>query len=615
MIDDNPQTVADRPAPVVDRPVPVATRRRGGRLRRWLLRAAVAVGLVVAVLAVAGKVYLDRVETRALRLAQTGTSLNTFLKNYIELLQARDIPALLSLFDANYASDRDGPWEEQLQSDRDGVQVYSWTARVEASFSREGLRRQTQGHLDRIGAIESGKFPISSIESLGDDGSAVIRAVLWLRAGTPDRKVRESWTTLRLRLRPDGPTWKITGQELVDGTTVIGRRRGFTDVTSDAGITFESAHNPMLNEPEWFPRKFGIMKYATAGVAAADYDNDGWCDIFFCDGAHPRLYRNRRDGTFEDVTTAAGLPDDLRAVHVALFVDLDNDGDRELFLGRSTGLCSLFRNDGDGTFTDVSESANLGGYWVATAAAADYDNDGKVDLYLGRYLDPRKDLPSTNFYTRNGQGNSLLHNEGGLHFRDVTQSAGVREGGLTLGLCWGDYDRDGDLDVLVANDFGRGALFRNNGDGTFTDVAFQCGADYLGYGMSASFADIDNDGDLDVYIAGVHSGQRWFGNAVTLQRYFLTSVQEGTILDDFPLYRELLGLIGYDWKTLGERVIRGNALLLNNGNGTFTDVTEKSRTNPHGWYWSCQVADFDHDGLQDIYAVNGWITGKSHDDL
>jgi hypothetical protein len=605
----------DNPNAVKQDPQPAARKPAARRLRTWFFRGSALFGLAAVVLAIGGKVYLDRIESRALRLAQTGASLNTFLKSYIDLLQMRDISGVLSLYDEHYSDPHDGIWEEQLQSDRDDVQVYRWTTKVSGPITHEELRRQVQGHLDRTGAIESGKFPIASIESLLDDGSAVIRAVLWLRSSTPDGKARESLATLRLRLRPAGATWKIIGQELVDGQTVIGRRRGFTDVTTEAGITFEAGHNPMLNEPEWLPKKFGIMKYSTAGVTASDYDNDGWCDIFFCDGANARLYRNNHQGRFEDVTTAAGLPGDLKAVHVALFVDLDNDGDRELFLGRSTGLCYLYRNNGDGTFTDVTDSANLGGFWVATAAAADYDNDGKVDLYLGRYLDPRKNLPSTNFYTRNGQGNSLLHNEGNLHFRDVTDSAGVREGGLTLGLTWADYDRDGDQDVLVANDFGRSCLLKNNGDGTFSDVAFRCGASYLGYGMSASFADIDNDGDLDIYIAGVHSGQRWFGNAVTLQRYFLTSLQERTILDDFPLYYELLNLVGYDWKTLGERVIRGNALYLNNGDGTFTDVTVQSDTNPHGWYWSCQVADFDNDGLQDIYAVNGWITGKSHDDL
>jgi hypothetical protein len=607
MTDDNRQAVPDRAEPV-------ATKRHRSRLRRWLIPAVAVALLAMGTLGIAGKVYMQRVEARALRLAQTGTSIDAFLKNYVDLLQARDIPALVSLFDTSGAGDRDGPWEEQLRSDRDDVQVFSWTARVSGPLSRDGLRRQVREHLDRIGAIESGRFPIVSIESLGADGAAVIRAVLCLRASTPDQKVRESWTTLRLRLRPEGATWKITGQELVDGRTVIGRRRGFTDVTRESGITFESGHNPMLNDPEWFPKKFEIMKYATAGVAAADYDNDGWCDIFFCDGANPRLYRNKHDGTFEDVTTAAGLPHNLNAVHVALLADLDNDGDRELFLGRSTGTCYLFRNNGDGTFTDVTQAANVGGLWVATASAVDYDNDGKVDLYLGRYLDPRNNLPATIFYTRNGEGNSLLHNDGGLRFRDVTASAGIRDGGLTLGLCWGDYDRDGDQDVCVANAFGRSALFRNNGNGTFTDVAGACGATYLGYGTSASFADVDNDGDLDIYIAGVHTGQRWFGNAVTLQHYLLTAIQEGTIFADYPLYRELLGQVGNDWANLGERMLRGNALLLNDGDGTFSDVTEQSGANPHGWYWGCQIADFDHDGRQDIFAANGWITGKSHDD-
>jgi hypothetical protein len=600
---------------VEDRAVIAVAANPKRRLRTWLVRLAVGATLAVVILAISAKFYLDRVESQAMRLAQTGSSLNSFLKSYVEFLQKRDVSSLLSLYDQNYVDDRNGPWEERLQSDRDEVQVYSWKANVKEPFTLDGVRHQVKWHLERISAIESGKFPISSIETIASDGTAVIRAVLWLRASTPDRRARESWTTLRLRLRPEGPTWKITGQELLVGQTVVGSRRGFTDITGESGIAFESGHNPMLNEPEWFPKKFGIMKYATAGVTAADYDNDGWCDVFFCDGANPRLYRNKRDGSFEDVTTAAGLPSDLKAVHVALLVDLDNDGDRELFLGRSTGQNYLFCNNGNGTFTDVSATANLGGLWVATASAADYDNDGKVDLYLGRYLDPRKNLPSTNFFTRNGEGNSLLHNEGGLRFRDVTQSAGVREGGLTLGLCWGDYDKDGFSDVYVANDFGRSVLYHNNHDGTFTDVASRTGALYLGYGMSASFADIDNDGDLDIYVAGVHSGQRWFGNAVTLERYFFTSLQEGTIVDDFPLYRELLGLVQNDWKTLGERVIRGNALLLNNGDGTFSDATERSAANPQGWYWSCQVADLDQDGLQDIYASNGWITGKSHDDL
>ena len=212
-------------------------------------------------------------------------------------------------------------------------------------------------------------------------------------------------------------------------------------------------------------------------------------------------------------------------------------------------------------------------------------------------------------------GNTLLRNDGNLHFTDVTEEAGLREGGLSLGIAWGDYDQDGDQDVFVANDFGRNALFRNEGNGKFSDISKESNTLDIGYGMSASFEDIDNDGDLDIYKAAVHSGQRWFGNSATLQRYFINSIQEGTILEDYPLYREILGNIDGKWQGFGERVIRGNSLLLNNGDGTFADVTEKSRVNPHGWYWSSAIFDFDNDGIQDIYTVNGWVTGREKKDL
>jgi hypothetical protein len=589
--------------------------RRPRTIRKWLTRVGVVATLLTTSVSIWAKITLDRIERDASDLAEIGTSLNQFFKQYGTALKERRIEALMALYDEDYSTLDEGLWDLTLTSDRDGVRVYSWDLWQRKPYKKADVRVQAEHHLSEIGYLDDAKFKISSIEKRGKDGSATIRGDLWLRGFSAEHETLESHATFRIALiRPAGE-WQIHEKELLHGQTVIGTGKGFTDITKSAGIDFESHHNPKLNEPEWFPHRFGIMKYATAGVATADYDNDGWYDIFFCDGANPCLYRNRGNGTFEDATSRAQLPVGLNAVHVAIFGDFDNDGDRDLFLGRSTGNNLLYRNNGNATFTDVTESANVSGVWVSTAAAADYNNDGLLDLYLGRYLDPRINLPTTNFYTRNGQGNALLRNDGNLRFSDVTEEAGVREGGLTLGIAWGDYDRDGDQDVFVANDFGRNALLRNNGNGTFADESRSSRTLHIGYGMSATFEDIDNDADLDIYVASVHSGQRWFGNSATLQRYLLTSIQEGTIFEDYPLYREIFDIVGGDWQNFGEEVIRGNSLMLNNGDGSFADVSERCRVNPHGWYWSSAIFDFDNDCVQDIYSVNGWITGKEKDDL
>jgi len=586
------------------------------RWRKWLLRSLVVLFVVATGLSVWAKVSFDRIERQAGRISEIGISVNQFLKAYANALKEKDLDGLLALYDDQYAAEDEGLWSEQLQSERDGVRVYEWMIEDPGAFNLADVRRQAENYFSRIGEIDKGKFKLSAIQELGDDGSAVIGCVLWLRGSTPHEETLESRTWFQLSLRSDGEDmWKITSKRMLYGQTVRGTGQGFTDITHATGIDFAACHNPMLNEPEWRPTAFGIMKYSSGAVCTADYDNDGWVDLLFSDGGSTRLYRNLGEARFEDVTSRAGLPLEMKGGTLALMVDLDNDGDKDLLLCRGTGENRLFRNEGDGTFTDVTAGAGLQGIWIATGAAADYNNDGLVDIYLGRYLDPRTNIPTTSFYTRNSEGNTLLRNDGNLHFTDVTAQAGVRDGGLALGIAWGDYDEDGFQDIYVANDFGRNALFKNHGDGTFSDVSQETGTTGIGYGMSSQFADIDNDGDLDIYMAGVHSGQRWLGNSATIHRYLLSSVRQGTIWEDYPTFKELHELLGGQWKKLGEEVLKGNMLMLNNGDGTFADVTEQSRVNPHGWYWSSCMFDFDNDGRQDIYTANGWITGLQPDDL
>jgi hypothetical protein len=610
--------------------------------------------IVVAVIIVFVKIKLDAIETNAQQLAQMGQTAQKLLGEFRTGVEKFDVEKVLSCYDDNYTSDHEGFSAEQLQSERDGVRVYKWETTRQIHTTKKDMATEVERYLKTMSTVEEAKLKLDSVERMDGDQAAVIRSFLWLR-GTRDanggaadsdkahkerKEAFETQVLFRMWLRAEGAAWKIYRQEMIRGSTVTGDRQGFTNLwghsnfyasevdgsASSAGIDFVSRFNPNFFTPAWKPKTFEIIRYGPAGASAMDYDNDGWYDVFFADGERPRLYRNRGDGTFTDATIEAGLPETMPGVNVGIFADFDNDGYKDAFFGCFTDRSRLFKNVAASPeqpsrrkFVEVTDASGIvkkgDGDFVVVASVADYDNDGDLDIYNGRYLDPRKNLPTTLFYTRNGEGNRLLRNDGNFHFTDVTREAGIDETGLSLGVAWGDYDNDNDLDMYVANDFGRDALLRNNGDGTFTDVSKETNAFDPGYGMSSTWGDIDNDGDLDIYVSDVHSGQRWYGQSATLYKYILTSIRQGTILEDFPVYKEIYDHAGADWSTYGDRTVKGNALYLNDGKGKFTDVSEAANTNPYGWYWSSTMFDYDNDGWQDIYANNGWITSKSTQDL
>lgn len=590
------------------------SRIKHARLWRYGIRICVGCAFLALTIGISVRAWLTRVDAQAAQISDTGSELNQLLKVYSQHLSKRQISDVLKLYDDSRRNAAGSKWTEEATGNRDGIFVYSWQRDTNAQ--PVNLEEQLNAVVDRFDEIEWAKFMLSEFVQIPSKQEAIVLAILHLRGMSTNGGMLERQLTYKVTFCRMVAPWRIIRQELLGGWSVEGTENdGFADVTATAGIDFRAHHNSMLDEPAWTPAMYETVRYAGNGVAAVDYDNDGWCDIFFADGQRPALYRNTGNGTFRDVTQLAGLPTFLPGVNVALFADLDNDGYRDLFLGRQTGASRLFRNKGDGTFADISPQVNFGGPWVTAATATDYDNDGRLDLYIGRYLDPRNQLPTTLFYTRNGAGNTLLRNEGDFRFSDVTEQAGLREGGITFAMAWADIDHDHDQDVYVVNDFGRNALFRNNADGTFSDVASESGAIDIGYGMSASFADIDNDGDFDMYISNVHSGQRWFGHAITFQKYCLTSIQQGAIWEDFKLLHEVYDLLDGNLTSLGMDVVRGNTLLLNRGDGTFEDISQQSGTNPVGWYWGSAIFDFDNDGRQDIYAVNGWISGLKPDDL
>ena len=300
------------------------------------------------------------------------------------------------------------------------------------------------------------------------------------------------------------------------------------EVKPPRGLDFTLQNSPT-------PQKY-LIETMPGGVALLDYNNDGLLDIFFVNGgrltspmATPenfdrhdprywnRLYRQNRDGSFTDVTEAAGLANagDANYGMGAAVGDYDNDGYPDLYV-TSYGKNILYHNNGDGTFTDVTAKAGVAaGGWSVSAGFFDYDNDGKLDLFVTRYMDwdtkhnkdcggnyhtycPPAQFPATT--------NVLYHNRGNGTFEDVSQRSGIAaKKGRALGVAFADYDDDGFTDIFVANDGMQQFLFHNNGDGTFSERGLEAGAGLTTdgkplSGMGATFQDYDNDGRPDIIV-------------------------------------------------------------------------------------------------------------------
>ena len=350
----------------------------------------------------------------------------------------------------------------------------------------------------------------------------------------------------------------------------------------------------------------GINIYGHNGVSVADIDGDGLDDLYVCQpaGLPNRLYRNRGDGTFEDLTEASGLGvlDDTAC---ALFADFNNDGRQDLIVVRASGPL-LFMNEGDGKFRQKPEAFRFATAPQGTftgAAVADYDRDGWLDIYFCLYVyyrgaDQYK-YPLPYYAAENGPPNFLMRNQRDGTFRDVTQESGLDQDNTRYSFCcgWGDYNADGWPDLYVVNDFGRKNLYRNNGNGTFTDVAPQEGVEDIGAGMSVSWLDYDNDGAQDCYVANMWTAA---GERISTQDVFRK--------ESSPEIRAL-----YRKHAMGNSLFRNRRP--ESGESRFENKTLSSGVGMGRWSWSSDAWDFDHDGFPDLYIANGMISGPLREDL
>jgi hypothetical protein len=374
-------------------------------------------------------------------------------------------------------------------------------------------------------------------------------------------------------MRPQPPTQNTAGTS-------------FENRQPRSGVDFVLNNGTTVDKP--------IVDSIPGGVALLDYDNDGFLDIFFTNGAripslskdvpgfYNRLYHNNHDGTFTDVTEKAGLSGTGYSIGVAA-ADFDNDGWTDLYV---TGINHniLYRNNHDGTFTDVTERAGVSGMNSAgkkllsvSAAWIDYDNDGRLDLFVTNYLDwspetskicglPGKRLSCPpSLYS--GEPNILYHNNGDGTFTDVSESTGIAgQIGKGMGVAVADYDADGWMDIFVANDNARNFLFKNRQGKGFDEVGVEAGVAYTDDGipvssMGVDFRDYRNDGKPGIFITALGG-------------------------ETFPLYR-------------------------NEGNDLFTMDTYPANIGFSTYKmsgWGAGIVDFNNDGYKDLFSANSHVS-------
>ena len=476
-------------------------------------------------------------------------------------------------------------------------------------LSRESFLDSMKTYFQDFAKLETARFQIVRIAELGDPRRGLNTRVRYeLVGGGTDFYREQRIGQWELEWIGDPTSYRIqkwqAGEELQSRT----KSQLFADITLNAFHEASSYPQQLAHGADYWRTVLdgasGIDIYGHNGVSVGDIDNDGHDDLYVCQaaGLPNRLYRNRGDGTFEDITEPAGVGV-LENTACALFADLRNSGKQDLIVVRTIGPL-LFVNEGNGKFRQQPKAFEFAQSPQGTftgAALADYDRDGFLDIYFCLYLyyqgtDQYK-YPSPYYDAQNGPPNFLMRNNRDGTFVDVTKQSGMDKNNTRYSFCcaWNDYNQDGWPDLYVVNDFGRKNLYRNNGDGTFTDVAANLGVEDVGAGMSVAWADFDSDAHEDLYVANMWTAA---GERISAQPIFKKDAPE-------------------DVRAYYQKHAMGNSLFLKPGGKpvAFQNATTTSGTGNGGWSWSSDAWDFDHDGHLDLYVTNGMVSGPSRDDL
>lgn len=456
--------------------------------------------------------------------------------------------------------------------------------------------RAWQDFLAHFTEIEDVRFKVK--EAFFDESAAVLSAarVPTAAAGSTgrarvaffiigrDAEGRREWARgvaeVRVRRGASG-RWQFDSFVLVNLDSQVAATDLFSEVTLPAGV---AASRPPYGSA-------GNTGFVWHGAAAADFNADGWIDLFVAGPARSYLYLNNGQGRFREAAAEAGL--ELLDSGVApLALDYDNDGDADVFIS-AVGPQMLLENrlvpDGKLVFRDVSLKAGVAIQAIGfSAVASDVNRDGFPDIYVCGYNHYGRVVPNSWYRATNGTPNLLFINQGDGTFREEAARWGVDDRRWSYAAGIADVNGDGRLDLYVANDFGENGLFINQGE-RFVDEAQARGVLDPGYGMGVSFGDYNNDGQLDLHVTNMSSTA---GNRI-LSRLFPGASPQENVLVKLPA---------------------GNNLFESTGDGRFRDVTREVGGLGGAWAWGGAFIDFDNDGWEDLFTPNGFISGKSMKD-
>lgn len=437
--------------------------------------------------------------------------------------------------------------------------------------------------LKKIKALGKIKFKVTRVENRTTH--------LHVEADRSGAEYSASWLTSWTDTKPP----KLINLTVKNFETIISVGPWFHDVTNTV-IGKNSRFEPQVLHgiDHWAQRITRIGDLSLAGhhgLAVGDVDGDGLEDLYVCDGGSlpNQLYLQQPDGTAKEVALDWGVAwlEDSRS---GLFVDLDNDGDQDLVVA-TIAMIAFAENLNNQAFK--LRGGFPGAPYPFSLSAADFDLDGDLDIYTciyGAGNQPKKrgfeaSSPTPFNDAENGGRNVLLSNLGGFQFADVTREVGLDQNNTrwSFSASWEDYDRDGDPDLYVANDFGRNCLYQNN-NGQFSNIARRAGVEDMAAGMSVSWGDSNRDGAPDLLIGNMFSSA---GQRVSYQR---------------------------NYEAGKKRMARGNTLFIASKDG-FQDASIASGITNGGWAWSSGFADLNNDGWQDLVVTNGYLSNSRDDDL